>query len=152
MRRIASSLAILLLTGVGASALPCAESYSEYSEKLELLGFTKEGCPRDMEKVDELKYGNVCILKETGANWTTATAWWATPRDWRYAEKERAGKVFGFTLLFKPPVGFCVPPNIEAAVPFQHPAKLPFDESNSFIGSAFVEAFLNWFHPNRFLF
>ena len=152
MKIIASAISALLLTSTASQALPCAESYSEYSEKLELMGFTKESCPKETYLVDKDKYNNVCVMPEIGANWVTATAFWATPRDWKYAEKERAGQVFGFTLLYAPPVGFCVPPNMEVKIPFTHPASFPSYDSKPQIGFAVAEAFKNWIHPSRTIF
>ena len=143
---------LLLFAAAPANALPCAESYSEYSQKLEMMGFTREPCPEEMYLVDKDKYNNVCVMPEIGANWTTASAYWATPPDWKYAEKEREGRVFGFTLLYAPPVGFCVPPNMEMAMPFQHPPTIPAHNSMPSIGTVIAESFMNWVHPGRTLF
>jgi len=151
MKSITTALSLVLLTTTAVQALPCAESYAEYSEKLELMGFTKESCPKDMYSVNKDQYENVCVKSETGTD-TTAPAFWATPPEWQYAKKERDGRVFGFTLLYEPPVGFCVLPNLEVSLPFQHPPTISADNSMPSIATAVAEAFKNWVHPTRILF
>ena len=147
MRRVATALGALLLTAGNASALPCAESYVEYREKMLLKGWESVECSEDMHTLYPDSYREVCVEDEH--NWITAMAYWKTPEGWKYADPGAPPRIFGYTLLGKPGIALCVPPNIEFnAETERRPKPTPFVESPV----ALLEAVKNYIHPSRILF
>ena len=147
MRRLVTALGAVLLTAGNASALPCAESYVEYREKMRLKSWEAVKCPEEMHVLYPDAYREVCVEDEH--NWTTATAYWKTPEGWKYADPGSAPRIFGYTLLAKPGIGLCVPPNIESNVETEHrPKPNPLVESPV----AMMEWIKDWIHPSRILF
>ena len=147
MKRITTVLGAVLLTAGNASALPCAESYVEYREKMRLKGWEAVKCSEAMHTLYPDSYREVCVEDEH--NWTTATAYWKTPEGWKYADPGSAPRIFGYTLLAKPGIGLCVPPNIESNVETEHrPKPNPLVESPI----AMMEWIKDWIHPSRILF
>ena len=147
MKWITTVLGAVLLTAGNAYALPCAESYVEYREKMRLKGWEAVKCPEEMHVLYPDAYREVCVEDEH--NWTTATAYWKTPEGWKYANPGSAPRIFGYTLLAKPGIGLCVPPNIESNVETAHrPKTNPLVESPV----AMMEWIKDWIHPSRILF
>ena len=147
MKWITTVLGAVLLTAGNASALPCAESYVEYREMMRLKGWEAVKCPEEMHVLYPNAYREVCVEDEH--NWTTATAYWMTPEGWKYADPGSAPRIFGYTLLAKPGIGLCVPPNIESNVETEHrPKPNPLVESPV----AMMEWIKDWIHPSRILF
>ena len=147
MKHMATAVMAVLLTAGNASALPCAESYVEYREKMLLKGWEAVKCSEEMHTLYPDSYAEVCVEDEH--NWITATAYWKTPEGWRYADPGAPPRIFGYTLLGKPGIGLCVPPNIEFnAETERRPKPTPFVESPV----AMLEAVKNYIHPSRILF
>ena len=150
MKHMATAVMAVLLTAGNASALPCAESYVEYREKMLLKGWESVKCSEEMHTLYPDSYAEVCVEDEH--NWITATAYWKTPEGWKYADPGAPPRIFGYTLLGKPGIGLCVPPNIESNVETEHRPK-PSDP-NPFVEApvALLEAVKNYIHPSRILF
>ena len=150
MKHMATAVMAVLLTAGNASALPCAESYVEYREKMLLKGWESVKCSEEMHTLHPDSYAEVCVEDEH--NWITATAYWKTPEGWKYADPGAPPRIFGYTLLSKPGIGLCVPPNIESNVETEHRPK-PSDP-NPFVEApvALLEAVKNYIHPSRILF
>ena len=150
MKHMATAVMAVLLTAGNASALPCAESYVEYREKMLLKGWESVKCSEEMHTLYPDSYGEVCVEDEH--NWITATAYWKTPEGWKYADPGAPPRIFGYTLLSKPGIGLCIPPNIESNVETEHRPK-PSDP-NPFVEApvALLEAVKNYIHPSRILF
>ena len=147
MKHMATAVMAVLLTAGNASALPCAESYVEYREKMLLKGWESVKCSEEMHTLYPDSYAEVCVEDEH--NWITATAYWKTPEGWKYADPGAPPRIFGYTLLGKPGIGLCVPPNIESNVETEHRPK-----PNPFVDSpvAMMERIKDWVHPSRILF
>ena len=150
MKHMATAVMAVLLTAGNASALPCAESYVEYREKMLLKGWEAVKCSEEMHTLYPDSYAEVCVEDEH--NWITATAYWKTPEGWKYADPGAPPRIFGYTLLGKPGIGLCVPPNIESNVETEHRPK-PSDP-NPFVEApvALLEAVKNYIHPSRIIF
>ena len=150
MKRVAMALGALLLTAGNASALPCAESYVEYREKMRLKGWEAVKCPEEMHVLYPDSFSEVCVEDEH--NWITAIANWKTPEGWKYANPGAPPQIFGYTLLGKPGIGLCVPPNIEFKVETEHRPRKP--DPNPFVEApvAMLEAVKSYLHPSRILF
>ena len=119
----------------------------EYREKMRLKGWEAVKCSEAMHTLYPDSYREVCVEDEH--NWTTAVAYWKTPEGWRYADPGSAPRIFGYTLLGKPGIGLCVPPNIESNVETEHrPKPSPLVESPV----AMMEWIKDWIHPSRILF
>lgn len=151
MKRVTTALGALLLSAGNASALPCAESYVEYREKMLLKGWEAVECPKTMHLLYPKNFKEVCTAEEH--NWTTATAYWKTPEDWLYADAGARPRIFGYTLLMKPQLGLCIPPNIESSVETERQRRFPaiIDEPYK-IGLAVTEWMKNAIHPSRIYF
>ena len=112
---------------------------------MRLKGWEAVKCPEEMHVLYPDAYRGMLRTSTIGH----ATAYWKTPEGWKYADPGSPPRIFGYTLLAKPGIGLCVPPNIESNVETEHrPKPNPLVESPV----AMMEWIKDWIHPSRILF
>ena len=139
MRRVTTALGALLLSAGNASALPLP-SHMWSIGKMLLKGWEAVKCSEEMHTLYPthteryvLRTSTIgllpCLLENT---WRVAVCRSGAPP-----------RIFGYTLLGKPGIGLCVPPNIESNVETDHRPK-----PNPFVDSpvAMMERIKDWIH------